>query len=77
MTKKEIIARRRIINSIAKVVPALIADSAEARAEARAALSSLRDAEMLLSLASLPARSADLARHQEQEQATAKDQGEQ
>ena len=77
MTRRELTARKKIIAAVNKVVPALISDSAEARQEARAALSSLRDAEMLLGLVSLPARAAALGRHQEQEQAPPKDQGEQ
>ena len=61
------------------MVPALISESAEARQEARAVLSSLRDAEMLLALVSLPGRAAALARHQElaREQDQTQGQGEQ
>ena len=80
MTRRELTARKKIIGAINKIVPALSSPSFFTRQEARAVLASLREAESLLSLASLPARAAeaaDLAREQEQEQATAKDQGEQ
>ena len=78
MTRRELTARKKIIGAINKIVPALISESLEARQEARVVLSSLRDAEMLLSLASLPARSAAVAElAREQEQTPPKDQGEQ
>ena len=68
MTKKEIIARRRIIGAINKIVPSLVSPVYDTRQEARTVLASLREAESLLSLASLAARAAELGRDQEQAQ---------
>ena len=71
MTRRELTARKKIIGAINKIVPSLISPSYDTRQEARAVLASLREAESLLSLASLPARAAEAAElslEQEQDQ---------
>ena len=71
MTRRELTARKKIIGAINKIVPSLISPSYDTRQEARAVLASLREAESLLSMASLPARAAEAAElslEQEQDQ---------